>query len=58
MVYRRLDYAGFIVARLVAGHLPDPLGGARVAAVCVALEALGQGLRGAEGLIWLAPRAV
>ena len=34
--------AGFIVSRLLVGHLPDKLGGARVAAVCVAMEAAGQ----------------
>lgn len=34
--------AGFIVARLAVGHLPDKLGGARVAGVCVAAEAAGQ----------------
>jgi MFS family permease len=33
---------GFIVARLVAGHLPDKLGGAQVALVCVVVEAVGQ----------------
>ncbi len=41
--------AGFIVARLLVGHLPDQLGGARVAAVCVAVEAVGQ------LMIWWAP---
>jgi MFS family permease len=44
--------AGFVLARLVAGHLPDLLGGARVAAVAVAVEALGQ------LLIWGAPGAL
>ncbi len=34
--------AGFIVSRLLVGHLPDKLGGARVAAWCVAMEAVGQ----------------
>ena len=34
--------AGFIVSRLLVGHLPDKLGGAKVAGVCVAMEALGQ----------------
>ena len=34
--------AGFIVARLLMGHLPDKVGGAKVAAYCVAMEALGQ----------------
>ncbi|MGE8319562.1 MAG: arabinose transporter [Comamonas sp.] len=32
----------FIAARLCFGHLPDKLGGARVALVCVLIEALGQ----------------
>jgi len=32
----------FIVARLLFGHLPDKLGGARVALVCVLVEAVGQ----------------
>ncbi|NYE27612.1 MFS family permease [Rhodanobacter sp. K2T2] len=32
----------FIVARLSFGHLPDKIGGARVALVCVVIEALGQ----------------
>lgn len=32
----------FIVARLFCGHLPDKLGGARVALVCVLIEAVGQ----------------
>ena len=31
------------------GHLPDRIGGARVALVCVVIEAVGQ------ALIWLAP---
>ncbi|CAN5403089.1 MFS transporter [soil metagenome] len=34
--------AGFIVARLLVGHLPDKLGGARVALWCVLVEAVGQ----------------
>jgi MFS family permease len=42
----------FILGRLVAGHLPDKLGGARVALVCVFIEAAGL------GLIWLAPSAL
>lgn len=33
--------AGFIVARLLLGHLPDKLGGARVALFCVMAEAVG-----------------
>lgn len=32
----------FIGARLLFGHLPDTLGGARVALVCVVIEAIGQ----------------
>jgi MFS family permease len=44
--------AGFIAARLLLGHLPDKLGGARVALWCVLLEALGQ------LLIWGAPSPV
>jgi MFS family permease len=39
----------FIVARLVFGHLADRIGGAKVALVCVLIEAAGQ------ALIWLAP---
>lgn len=38
-----------IVARVVCGHLPDRLGGARVALVCALIEAAGL------ALIWLAP---
>ncbi|WP_028103599.1 arabinose transporter [Pseudoduganella violaceinigra] len=34
--------AAFIGARLLFGHLPDKIGGARVALVCVLIEALGQ----------------
>jgi predicted MFS family arabinose efflux permease len=41
--------SGFIAARLVAGHLPDQVGGARVAMVCVLLEAVGQ------LLLWSSP---
>jgi MFS family permease len=42
-------FAGaFILARLVCGHLPDRLGGAKVALVSVLIEAAGQ------ALIWLA----
>ena len=44
--------AGFILARLVIGHLPDQLGGARVALWCVVMEACGQ------LLIWGAPGPV
>jgi MFS family permease len=39
----------FMVGRLIFGHLPDRIGGARVALVCVLIEAAGQ------ALIWLAP---
>jgi len=41
--------AAFIGARLLFGHLPDKIGGARVALVCVLVEALGQ------LCIWQAP---
>jgi MFS family permease len=41
--------AVFILARLAFGHLPDRLGGARVALVCLLIEAAGQ------ALIWFAP---
>ncbi|MGV3570541.1 MAG: arabinose transporter [Ramlibacter sp.] len=43
---------GFIAARLCFGHLPDQLGGARVALVCVLATAAGQ------LLIWAAPGAL
>jgi MFS family permease len=39
----------FVVGRVAFGHLPDRIGGARVALVCVLIEAAGQ------ALIWLAP---
>jgi MFS family permease len=39
----------FMVGRLVFGHLPDRIGGARIALVCVLIEAAGL------ALIWLAP---
>jgi MFS family permease len=39
----------FILARLLFGHLPDKIGGARVALVSVILEAAGQ------AVIWFAP---
>ena len=39
----------FMVGRLILGHLPDRIGGARIALVCVLVEAAGQ------ALIWLAP---
>ncbi|NHZ64720.1 arabinose transporter [Massilia genomosp. 1] len=42
----------FIGARLLFGHLPDTLGGARVALVCVLIEAAGQ------LLMWSAPTAL
>lgn len=32
----------FIAARIAFGHLPDRLGGARVALICVVIEAVGQ----------------
>ncbi len=34
--------AGFVIARLLVGHLPDKLGGARVGLYFVMLEAVGQ----------------
>jgi len=39
----------FIFARVFLGHLADKVGGAKVALICVLIEATGQ------GLIWLAP---
>ncbi|MDQ1923083.1 arabinose transporter [Massilia pseudoviolaceinigra] len=44
--------AAFIGARLLFGHLPDTLGGANVALVCVLIEAAGQ------VLMWSAPSAL
>src|SRR5918911_1747937 len=41
----------FILGRVFFGHLPDRIGGARVALVCVLIEAVGQ------AMIWLAPSA-
>jgi MFS family permease len=41
----------FILGRVVFGDLPDQIGGARVALVCVVIEAVGL------ALIWLAPSA-
>ncbi len=43
--------ASFMLVRIFFGHLPDRLGGARVALVSVLIEAAGQ------ALIWLAPGA-
>jgi predicted MFS family arabinose efflux permease len=42
----------FIFGRIVFGHLPDKIGGARVALVCVVIESVGL------ALIWLAPSAM
>ena len=39
----------FMAGRLIFGHLPDRIGGTKVALVCVLIEAAGQ------ALIWLAP---
>jgi MFS family permease len=41
--------ASLVAARLLLGHVPDKLGGARVALVCVFVQAAGL------ALIWLAP---
>src|SRR5439155_24443976 len=41
----------FVLGRVVFGHLPDRIGGAKVALVCILIEAAGQ------ALIWLAPCA-
>jgi predicted MFS family arabinose efflux permease len=43
--------ATFILGRVAFGHLPDRVGGARIALVCVLVEASGL------ALIWLAPTA-
>jgi MFS family permease len=42
----------FMSSRVIFGHLPDRIGGAKVAVVCVLIEAVGQ------ALIWLAPSSV
>jgi MFS family permease len=43
-------FAGsFVMARLAFGHMPDRLGGAKVALICVLIEAAGL------ALIWMAP---
>ncbi|HUQ82673.1 MAG TPA: arabinose transporter [Gemmatimonadaceae bacterium] len=42
----------FILGRLLFGHLPDRIGGARVALACVFVEAIGL------TIIWLAPSAM
>ena len=39
----------FILGRVVLGHLPDRIGGARIALICILVEAAGQ------AMIWLAP---
>jgi MFS family permease len=41
--------SAFIFARIFFGHLADRVGGAKVALICVLIEAAGQ------GLIWIAP---
>ena len=41
--------AGFVLVRLLCGHLPDRIGGTRVAVVSLAVEA------GGQYLLWLAP---
>jgi MFS family permease len=47
IVFTALSVA-FIAGRVFFGHLPDKIGGARVALVCVFIEAVGQ------AMIWLA----
>jgi MFS family permease len=47
IVFTSLSIA-FILGRVVFGHLPDRIGGARVALVCIGVEAVGL------ALIWLA----
>src|SRR4051812_26661062 len=42
----------FIVTRIAFGHLPDRIGGAKVALVCMVVEALGL------GVVWQAPGGV
>lgn len=42
---------GYVVVRLFLAHLPDRFGGARVAAVSLVIEAIGQ------ALLWLAPNS-
>ena len=42
----------FVLARLALGHLPDRIGGAKIALVSVVVEAIGQ------ALIWLAPSPI
>jgi MFS family permease len=41
-----------VAARAIFGHMPDRLGGARVALICVVIEAVGL------ALIWLAPSRI
>ena len=43
--------AAFILGRVIFGHLPDRVGGARIALICALIEAVGL------ALIWLAPSA-
>jgi MFS family permease len=45
---------GFIASRLLVGHLPDKLGGAKVAGICVAAEAIGQLLIWWTSIEWVA----
>lgn len=50
--------AALVVARLLFGHLPDRLGGARVALACVLIEAAGLALIGlAPDRVWAAAGA-
>lgn len=43
-----------IATRIVAGHLPDRFGGARVASYCLGIQALGLALIGTAGAGWTA----
>jgi MFS family permease len=46
-------FAGvFILARIFFGHVADKVGGAKIALICVLIEAAGQ------ALIWIAPRSL
>jgi len=42
----------FVLGRLILGHLPDKTGGAKIALICILIEAAGQ------ACIWLAPSSL